>query len=166
MSAINSIAGLWRLLFLLALALQWTGHSAGAADLPRTLLTEPPHVLGRPVKELVLSGNVPVGRVLPPGLPTTITYKMTPNRFRPVAEDAEGVYYQAVAPLQKHLTWMRGGVYMSKIHPDMLIPYRGDASAVRLPIGKSEPLHPGHAHKFRVVFSARERSGGKQKNSG
>ena len=78
---------------------------------------------------------------------------MTPNRFRPVAEDAEGVYYQAIQPLQKHLSWMQGGVYMSKTHPDMLMPYRGDAADVRLPVGKWEPMHPGHAQKFRVVFA-------------
>ena len=136
-----------------ALSLQLWSVSAVAGDLPRTLLKEPARVLGRPVKELVLSGTVPVGKLLPPGLPTTITYKMTPNRFRPVAEDAEGVYYQAVEPLQKHLSWMQGGVYMSKAHPDMLSPYRGDAADVRLPVGKWEPMHPGHAQKFRVVFA-------------
>ena len=152
--------------FVLSLLLGWLSGSSLAAELPRTLLQEAPRVLGRPVKELVLNGTVPVGKILPPGLPTTTTYKMTPNRFRPVAEDAEGVYYQALAPLQKHLSWMRGGVYMSKTHPDMLIPYRGDAAAVRLPVGKWEPLHPGHAQKFRIVFATGARTGTKQENSG
>ena len=91
---------------------------------------------------------------------------MTPNRFRPVAEDAEGVYYQAVAPLQKHVGWMRGGVYMSKTHPDMLIPYRGNAAQVRLPVGKWEPMHPGHAQKFRLVFASVGKSGAKRRDSG
>lgn len=152
--------------FIVALSLHLLSVSEVAADLPRTLLKAPPHVLGRPVKELVLSGTVPVGKLLPPGLPTTITYKMTPNRFRPVAEDADGVYYQAVGPLQKHLSWMRGGVYMSKTYPDMLRPYRGDAAAVRLPVGKWEPLHPAHARKFRVAFVTAEKSAATRQNSG
>lgn len=122
------------------------------ADLPRTLLKQKPRIMGREVKELVLTGTVPVGKVLPPGLPTTITYKMTPNRFRPVSEDAEGVFYQALGPLQEKMPMYRGGVYMSKKFPDKLIPYRGDAADVRLPVGMWEPLHPGHAQMFRVVF--------------
>jgi hypothetical protein len=105
------------LLFLITLPQQWPTNSAAGAELPRTLLREPPHILGRPVKELVLSGTGPVGRDLPPELPTTTTYKMTPNRFRPVAEDAEGVFYQALGPLQKHMSMYRGGVYMSKNIP-------------------------------------------------
>ena len=91
---------------------------------------------------------------------------MTPNRFRPVAEDAEGVYYQAVGPLQKQLSSMNGGVYMSKAYPDMLSPYRGDAADVRLPVAKWEPLHPGHARKFRIAFASAERSAAKRQNSG
>ena len=162
----NGGAKTLRIACLAALSLRFASASAVAADLPRTLLKEPPRVLGRPVKELVLSGTVPVGKVLPPGLPTTTTYKMTPNRFRPVAEDADGVYYQAVGPLQKHLSWMRGGVYMSKTYPDMLRPYRGDASDVRLPVGKWEPLHPGHARKFRIAFATAEKSAATRRNSG
>lgn len=162
----NGRASMLRVTYLLALSLHCSSDLVAAADLPRTLLKEPPRVLGRPVKELILSGTVPVGQRLPPGLPTTITYKMTPNRFRPVAEDAEGVYYQAVGPLQKHLTRMRGGVYMSKAHPDMLSPYRGDASNLRLPVGKWEPLHPGHAQKFRIAYATAERSARKRQNSG
>ena len=153
-------------LVLVAFWLLWAGNFAAGADLPRTLLSEPPQIRGRPVKELVLTGTVPVGELLPPGLPTTITYKMTPNRFRPVAEDAEGVYYQSVDALQKHVSWMRGGVYMSKTYPDMLVPYRGDASAVRQPVGRWKPLHPGHAQKFRIVFGATGKSGAKRRNSG
>ena len=161
-SAMNDWATMLRLAVFVALSLHFSNSSTVAADLPRTLLKESPRVLGRPVKELVLSGTVPVGKLLPPGLPTTIAFKMTPNRFRPVAEDAEGVYYQAVAPLQKHLSWTRGGVYMSKTYPDMLCPYRGEASDVRLPVGKWEPLHPGHARKFRIAFATAE----KRQNSG
>jgi hypothetical protein len=138
-----------------------------AAELPRMQLTGPPQILGREVKELLLTGTVPVGTLLPPGLPTTTTYKMTPNRFRAVAEDAEGVFYEAVGPLQKHLPGYRGGVYVSKRYPDMIRPYRGDASNLRRPVGLWEPLHPGHAQKFRIVFAKPARSGGKRgKESG
>ena len=165
-SAMNGKARTLAVAIRVALSLLFAGPLAIAADLPRSLLKEPPRVLGRPVKELVLNGTVPVGQVLPPGLPTTTTYKMTPNRFRPVAEDAEGVYYQAVGPLQKHLNWMRGGVYMSKTYPDMLSPYRGDASNVRLPVGKWKPLHPGHARKFRIAFGTAEKSAATRQNSG
>ena len=140
-------------LVLLASALVWASNPAARADLPRSALKAPPQILARQVKELVLTGTIPVGKLLPPGLPTTITYKMTPNTFRPVAEDAEGVYYEAVQPLQKHMPMYRGGVYMSKTHPDKLVPYRGHASDLRLPVAMSEPLHPGHAQKFRVVFA-------------
>ncbi len=154
-----------RLLGLLAFAVLSPTVPAAAADLPRTVLKQPPRLLGRKVKELVLNGTVSVGELLPPGLPTTVTYKMTPNRFRPVAEDANGVFYQAVAPLQKHMPMYRGGVYMDKNFPDKISPYRGDASDVRLPVGIWKPLHPGHAQKFRVVF-APGKSAPKQKNSG
>jgi hypothetical protein len=157
---------IWTGVCLIAFSLLALCDSAVGAELPRTLLKEPPRILGRPVKELVLSGTVPVGRDLPPGLPTTTTYKMTPNRFRPVAEDAEGVFYQALGPLQKHMSMYRGGVYMSKTHPDMICPYLGNAANIRLPVGKWEPLHPGHAQKFRIVFAGAERSSGKRKNSG
>ena len=153
-------------LVLLACLLLWAAKPAARADLARTLLSEPPQIGGRPVKELVLAGTVPVGEILPPGLPTTITYKMTANRFRPVAEDAEGVYYQAVDALQKHVSWMRGGVYMSKTYPDMLVPYRGDAALVRQPVSRWKPLHPGHAQKFRVVFGAAGKAEAKRQNSG
>ncbi len=91
--------------------------------------------------------------------------KAASNRFRPVAEDANGVFYQAVAPLQKHMPMYRGGVYMDKNFPDKISPYRGDASDVRLPVGIWKPLHPGHAQKFRVVFAPGQ-SAPKQKNSG
>jgi hypothetical protein len=165
-NATKRSAEIWPVVCVLALSLLSLRHSAVGADLPRTLLNEPPRILGRPVQELVLSGTVPVGRDLPPGLPTTTTFKMTPNRFRPVAEDAEGVFYQALGPLQKHMSMYRGGVYMSKEHPDMICPYLGNAANVRLPVRKWEPLHPGHARKFRIVFAGAERSGGKRKNSG
>ena len=155
-----------RLLFLPAVSLVWANGLVAAAELPRTRLKTPPRIVGREVKELVLTGTVPVGQVLPPGLPTTTTFKMTPNSFRPVAEDAEGVFYQAVGPLQKHVAWNRGGVYVSKQFPDMIRPYRGDALAVHLPVGMWEPLHPGHAQRFRIVYAKREKPVMKQKNSG
>lgn len=141
-----------RCLFLAAVGLFGAIAPQAAADLSRTPLTENPRILGREVKELVLTGVVPVGRNLPPGLPTTVTYKMTPNRFRPVSEDAEGVFYQAVGPLQKHVARSRGGVYVNKKYPDLISPYLGDASNFRVPTKISPPLHPGHVRMFRVVF--------------
>ena len=122
------------------------------ADLPRTPLKERPRLLGREVEELVLKGTIPVGQPLPPGLPTTTTYKMTPNRFRPVSEDAEGIFYQAIGPLEKHLAWRRGGVYLSIANPDKMIPYLGDAGQFRFPVGMFDPLHPGHVRMFRVRY--------------
>ena len=142
-----------RCLFLAGLGLFCATAPQANADLPRKPLTENPRILGREVKELVLTGIVPVGKTLPPGLPTTNTYKMTPNRFRPVSEDAEGVFYQAAGPLQKHMPMSRGGVYINKKYPDMIMPYRGDASNVRVPVGIWEPLHPGHVQMFRAVFA-------------
>lgn len=142
-----------RFLVLVGLGLIGAIVPQAEADLPRRPLIENPRILGREVKELVLTGVVPVGKTLPPGLPTTNTYKMSPNRFRPVSEDAEGVFYQAVGPLQKRMPMSRGGVYMNKKYPDMIMPYRGDATNVRLPLGIWEPLHPGHVRMFRVVFA-------------
>ena len=129
---------------------RWSTPVPGKA---RILLKESPKISGRPVRELVLTGTVPVGKELPRGLPTMLTYKMTPNRFRPVSEDAKGVFYQALGPLQKHMVHYRGGVYMSKEFPDKLIAYRGDAADPRSTVHLWEPLHPGYVRMFRVVFA-------------
>lgn len=149
--------GIVRLTLLLLFALASTAmadprFSEAIPGHQRTLLKESPKILGRPVEELVLTGTIPVGRQLPRGLPTMPTYKMTPNRFRPVSEDSKGVFYQSVGPLQKHMVHYRGGVYMSKQYPDKLVAYRGDAADPREAVHLWETLHPGHARMFRVIY--------------
>ena len=145
-------------LVLLAGSLLWVDNPAARADLPRTLLSEPPQIRGRPVKELVLTGTVPVGELLPPGLPTTITYKMTPNRFRPVAEDAEGVYYQAVDALQKHVSWDAGWRLHEQDIPRHACPVSGRRGG-RSPAGQQvEAAAPGPCAEVPRRFCRRRES--------
>ncbi len=91
--------------------------SSASADPPRGPLKTSPRIGGREVKELVLTAPVQMGEPLPPGLPTVRTYTISPNRFAPVSEDVNAVYYQADGTFAEgnHDT---GGLRVSKAYPD------------------------------------------------
>ena len=96
---------------------------------------------GREVREFVLTASIQVGHNLPPGLPTTITYEMLPNRFKATCEDADGIYYQSVGPFQKRVgTSPPGGLYVTKKPPVQFYPYTGDAHILRMRVSLESAL--------------------------
>ena len=112
-----------------------------AAESPRVELKGPPLINGREVREFVLSAPIQVGHNLPPGLPTTVTYEMMPNRFKATCEDVHGVYYQSVGPFQKRAgSSPPGGLYVTKKSPVQFYPYTGDAHILRARISLESPL--------------------------
>ena len=133
-------------------------QTAGANP-SRTVLKGPVRVSGREVKELILSTPIQAGRKLPPGLPTTDTYKVLPNRFLPAAEDKDGFFFQAVqrfrdrpmgySPQLWHAA-TAGGLYVTKTQPLAIAPYSGDA--------RNPPTSATHVTGRPSCWSIRSRS--------
>jgi hypothetical protein len=122
------------------------------AESPRVELKGPPMINGREVREFVLVAPVQVGHNLPPGLPTTITYEMLPNRFKATCQDDEGVYYQSVGPFQKRAgTSPPGGLYVTKTPPVEFYPYTGDAHILRMRVSLEAALSAADLRKVHFV---------------
>jgi hypothetical protein len=118
----------------------------------RTRLKGPPMILGHEVREFVLVAPVSVGKKLPPGLPTTITYEMLPNRFIAACEDGSGIFYQAVGPFQNVVGGGRlGGLCVTKSAPVEFYPYTGDARYLRMPLFLQAPLSIADLRKVHFV---------------
>lgn len=129
------------------------GRSSLPAGLPHTALKGPPMINGQEVLEFAVVVPIQVGENLPPGLPTTITYEIRPNRFTPVSEDADGIYYQCAGPFQNRVSYATlGGLYVTKKPPLQIFPYTGDASYPRMPLSLEAPLTAADLRKikFRV----------------
>jgi hypothetical protein len=141
-----------RVYFLLMLFL-FGGPRSLPAGLPRTALKGPPMINGREMREFAVVAPVHVGEKLPPGLPTTITYDIPPNRFTPVSEDADGIYYQGAGPFQNMVaTATLGGLYVTKKPPVQIFPYTGDASYPRIRLSRDFPINAADLRKIKVRF--------------
>jgi hypothetical protein len=132
-----------------------------------------PMIGGRAVPELVLTTPIHVGRQHR-GMLIMPELTIFPNRFVPVREDAEGVYYQAVATFQPetvHGSGSTGGLYLSKAHPEKVWAYVGDARrhdprtrdskflgdvrGAEFQPGLTVPLPPEFVRKLKVARAAR-----------
>ena len=135
-----------------ALLLQLEATPSAQADSPRTKLTGTPRLHGREVPELILLQPIQVGRELPRGLPTTMTFRMLPNRFVPVAEDRDGIYFEAVGRVSANGVGSRavGRLWVSKTRPDIVFAYLGDARHRSGPLSLIEPLTPKDLQKLRT----------------
>ena len=123
------------------------------ADPPRTALKGPPMINGREILEFALVAPVHVGQDLPPGLPTTITYDIRPNRFTPVSEDADGIYYQGAGKFQNMVSNATlGGLYVTKKPPIEIFAYTGDARYQRMPLSLDAPLNAADLRKIKFRF--------------
>ena len=137
------------LVFILAVAVSVN------AEPPRTKLKNPPQIGGRVVKELVLAKSVymgpggPVGHGGPtfPG-----DYIIRPNRFVPVSEDPDFVYYQAQGGFTEG-TSGQGGLRVSKTYPDKVYAYFGDARYPNIELSSWQTLLPGDVRKIRVHYA-------------
>jgi hypothetical protein len=122
------------------------------AQSTRVELKGPPLINGREVREFVLTAPIQVGHNLPPGLPTTITYEMPPNRFKATCEDAHGVYYQSVGPFQKRAgTSPLGGLYVTNKAPVQFYAYTGDARILRARVSLDAPLSAADLRNIHFV---------------
>lgn len=115
-------------LALVIFLLIWSG--VAKADLPRTPVKDTPHLFGRDVERLVLKAPILADRSQP-GLPfaSTIMVRIPPDIFIPVAEDKEGVFYQAESGFRKIRGnyIVPGGLYVSKLRDKEIWLYQGDA---------------------------------------
>jgi hypothetical protein len=128
---------------------------------------------GRPVPELVLATPIHLGRQHP-GMLIMPELTILPNRFVPVRDDGEGVYYQAVATFQPGSvqgSGSTGGLYLSKAHPEKVWSYvgdarkqdpkvsdskfRGDVRGAEFQAGLTIPLPPEFVRKLKVARPAR-----------
>lgn len=116
--------------------------STADADPPRTRLTGTPRLQNRDVPELILLSSIAVGRELPPGLPTTTTFRMLPNRFVAACEDRDGIYYQGVGPVRAGLGGVAatGGLYASKTDSELVVAYLGDARRLHVLVMRIDRL--------------------------
>jgi hypothetical protein len=123
------------------------------ADPPRTALKGPPIISGREILEFAVVAPIHVGENLPPGLPTTITYEIRPNRFKPLSEDVDGIYYQCAGSFQNMVANATlGGLYVTKRSPILISPYTGDASYPRVPLSLDAPLSGTDLSKIKFRF--------------
>ena len=128
------------------------------ADSPRTDLKGPPLINGQEVREFVLISRIAVGTTLPPGLPTTITYEMLPNRFVAACEDADGIYYEAVGRFQNRAGSSEpGGLYVTKRKPVAFYPYTGTARYLRMRVSLEAPLGKDDLRKIHFVASKKKK---------
>lgn len=141
-----------RLNFLLLLFLLGA-PGALPADPPRSALKGPPVINGREVLEFAVTAPISVGQKLPPGLPTTIIYEIRPNRFKPVSEDVDGIYYQCAGSFQNMIANATlGGLYVTKRPPLLIFPYTGDASYPRMPLSLDAPFSSADLRKVKLRF--------------
>ncbi|MFZ1218349.1 MAG: hypothetical protein WAO00_03610 [Chthoniobacterales bacterium] len=102
------------------------------ADLPRHAINGVPFVGGgHKVERFLLLEVVHISH---PGLRRrdAMEYWMLPGIFAPVAEDAEGVYYQSTTGFRVYAGYRpqvaeAGGLYVSKGQANRIWPYIGDA---------------------------------------
>lgn len=106
--------------------------------------TRAPSIAGRPIPELVLMVSIHLGRQYP-GMPIMPEMTILPNRFVPVREDKEGVYYQAVAQFMPGDVSNRGGLYLDKTHPEKVWAYVGDGRGADFKGGAS--AYVGRRHQ-------------------
>ena len=145
---------------ILFITLAWLLGSGRAlrADSPRTELKGPPLINGQEVREFVLVARIAVGTTLPPGLPTTITYEMLPNRFVAACEDADGIYYQAVGPFQNRVGSSEpGGLYVTRKKPVAFYPYTGTARYLRMRVSLESALGREDLRKIHFVPSRKKK---------
>jgi hypothetical protein len=118
-------------------------------------LKTPPRISGRVVKELMLATSVYMGSGGPsvPGGPTMPgNYAIRANRFIPVSEDPDYVYYQANGSFAEGGS-AQGGLRMSKIYPDQVFAYFGDGRYPKIKLNCWQPLLPGDVRKIRVRYA-------------
>jgi hypothetical protein len=137
----------------LVMLLLFAGAIPAEAGSGRTKLAGTPRLHGREVPELLLLAPVAVGEKLPGGLPTTITFRMLPNRFVPVTEDGDGIYFEAVGRLSAAPgSWGgAGGLYLSKSRPDVVFAYLGNARHQYAPLSLVAPLSPADLKKLKTA---------------
>lgn len=106
---------------------------------------------GVEVREFVVIAPILVGEKLPPGMPTTIRYEIRPNRFIPVSEDADGIYYQGDGAFQNTVSHATlGGLYVTKKPPVRIHPYTGDASYPRMRLSHGFSLDAADLRKVKA----------------
>ena len=93
--------------------------------------------------ELVLTVPIHLGRQYP-GMPIMPEMTVLPNRFKPVREDAEGIYYQAVAQFMPGDATNTGGLYLNKKNPERVWAYVGDGRGANFKVGSSRNVGLRH----------------------
>ncbi len=108
--------------------------------------------------ELVLVTPIHLGRQYP-GMLIEPELTILPNRFVPVLENGEGVFYQAVAPFKPQWGGERsenvGGLYLDKVHPEKVWAYVGDARSARFMPHLWLPLMPEDVRRLKVARPAK-----------
>ena len=105
---------------------------ASAAPATRILVKGVPRLGGgQAVERLVLMETVHIDH---PNMrrADAMEYWMLPGQFLPVAEDAEGVYYQGTSGFRIYAGYkpqesVPGGLYLSKTRNDRIFPFTGNA---------------------------------------
>lgn len=111
---------------LVLLGLSFAIPLAAWAGSPRRLLTEPPILDGRKIERFLLVAPIRQAGV----------FTLEPGHLVAVAEDDEGVFYQATAGFLRGLAYRPrerspGGIHVSKRNPTVITTYYGDAGDPR-----------------------------------
>jgi hypothetical protein len=102
-----------------------------------------PVIAGHPIPALVLTVPIHLGRQHA-GMPIMPEMTVLPNRFVPVREDAEGIYYQAVAQFMPGSATNTGGLYLNKKNPKTVWAYVGDGRGADFNVGSSANVGRRH----------------------
>ena len=127
-----------------------------AGELPRVPLTATPRILGREIPRLILTETQEV-------IPTTFEWSVQgrsllslvpAGQFVPVAEDRDGVFFQAANGLGQPQSvtakpmFRPGGLYIKKTEPNGMYWYFGDARGKSWIDKSPRPLPPEVQKKF------------------
>lgn len=118
----RSVVGMKLLSRWIVLGLNLAIPLAAWAGSPRRLLTQPPILEGREIERFLLVEPIRRGGV----------FTVEPGHLVAVAEDDEGVFYQATSGFLRGLVYRPperspGGIHVSKRNPTVITTYYGDA---------------------------------------
>ena len=112
-----------------------------------------PILFGRQVSELVVTAEIRFGKALPAGLPTVPAHTLRPNRFFPVREDSNAVYFQADGTAFAEGSARPGGLCVSKKSRDEIYGYRGNGRYPKMYLPFVGRVQPADLRKIEFQFS-------------
>jgi hypothetical protein len=129
--------------------------NTGLADLPRMPIQNTPRLFGHDIKAFVLMSGLTVDRSKNGAkYGDFLGVILSPGKFVPVSEDAEGVFYQATHGIHNITSYYltHGGIYVSKLSPNRIWAFKGDARiGAKSGVDKDTmPISSDERRKFRT----------------